>query len=66
MGITLKKELIQQVINSLKSIDVRGYESMEKTVSLVMLFENILVQADEMMKKQQEAPKTEATMEEAE
>lgn len=66
MGITLKKELIQQVINSLKSIDVRGYDSMEKTVSLVMLFENILAQADEMMKKQQEAPKTEATMEEAE
>lgn len=66
MGITLKKELIQQVINSLKSIDVRGYDSMEKTVSLVMLFENILTQADEMMKKQQEAPKTEATMEEAE
>lgn len=54
MGITLKRELIQQMVNTLKAIEPRGYDSMEKTVSLVMLLESILSQADEMAKKQAE------------
>ena len=61
MGITLNKDLILQVIKTLKGIDVRGYDSMDKLVGLVMLFENILKQADEMAKKKQEESKNEVT-----
>ena len=63
MGITLNKDLILQVIKTLKGIDVRGYESMDKLVGLVMLFENIIQQAEEMAKKQaeEEAKKQEET-----
>jgi hypothetical protein len=35
-------ELLQSVIATLKGIDVRGYESMDRLVGLVMLFERIL------------------------
>lgn len=54
MGITLKKELVQQIINTLKAIKPRGYESMDRLVGLVMLLESIIKQADEMAKKQTE------------
>lgn len=54
MGITLKRELIQQMVNTLKAIKPRGYESMDRIVGLVMLLESIIKQADEMAKKQAE------------
>ena len=54
MGITLKKELVQQIINTLQAIKPRGYESMDRLVGLVMLLESIIKQADEMAKKQTE------------
>ena len=38
---TISRELIESVILTLKSIDVRGYDSMDRLVGLVMLFERI-------------------------
>lgn len=38
---TISIELIESVILTLKSIDVRGYDSMDRLVGLVMLFERI-------------------------
>jgi len=38
----INDEMLQRVINTLKSIDVRGFDSMNKLVGLVMLFEDIL------------------------
>lgn len=38
----LDANLVAGVVNTLKQIDVRGYESMDRLVGLVMLFENIL------------------------
>ena len=37
--------MIHNVIYTLKQIDVRGYDSMDKLVGLVMLFQNTLAQA---------------------
>lgn len=37
--------MIRNVIYTLKQIDVRGYDSMDKLVGLVMLFQNTLAQA---------------------
>lgn len=38
----LKDEIIQSIISTLKEIDVRGFESMNRLVGLVMFFENVL------------------------
>ena len=38
----LEDEMIQRVISTLKEIDVRGFDSMNRLVGLVMFFENIL------------------------
>ncbi len=38
----LKKDAIQSIILTLKNIDVRGFDSMNRLVGLVMFFENIL------------------------
>lgn len=38
----LKKEAIQSIILTLKNIDVRGFDSMNRLVGLVMFFENLL------------------------
>lgn len=42
MEFRLSAETLQSIIFTLKSIDVRGYESMDRLVGLVMLFERIL------------------------
>ena len=39
--------MIQRVIETLKSLDVRGFDSMDRLVGLVMLFEKMLKQLDE-------------------
>lgn len=65
MGITLSKELIVRIINTLKKMDVRGYESMDMLVGLVNLFENVIERADEMA-KQQDDKSEDVTVEEAE
>lgn len=38
----VKDEVIQRIIFTLKEIDVRGFDSMNRLVGLVMLFEDIL------------------------
>lgn len=38
----LNRETILSVIKTLKELDVRGYDSMNRLVGLVMLFETIL------------------------
>lgn len=65
MGITLQKELIVRIINTLKKMDVRGYKSMDMLVGLVNLFENVIERADEMA-KQQDDKSEDVTVEEAE
>lgn len=42
MEYILNEHLIRSVIITLKGIDVRGYESMDALVGLVVLFEQIL------------------------
>lgn len=42
MDYTINRDLIFSVIKTLKEMDVRGYDSMNRLVGLVMLFENIL------------------------
>ena len=42
MKYEVTEELIKSVIETLKGIDVRGYDSMDRLVGLVMLFERIL------------------------
>ena len=42
MDYTINRDLILSVIKTLKEMDVRGYDSMNRLVGLVMLFENIL------------------------
>ena len=39
---TISTDLILSVIKTLKEIDVRGYDSMNRLVGLVILFEQIL------------------------
>ena len=38
----LSKDMIFSIIKTLKEMDVRGYDSMNRLVGLVMLFESIL------------------------
>ena len=42
MKYEVTEELLKSVIATLKGIDVRGYDSMDRLVGLVMLFERIL------------------------
>ena len=46
MEVRVNAQLIQQIINTLKGIKVRGYDSMDKLVGLVILFENLLNSAE--------------------
>ena len=41
MGVQIEMGLVTQIIATLKSIDVRGYDSMNKLVGLVLLFEDM-------------------------
>lgn len=41
MNITLSEELIQRIVYTLKQLDVRGYDSMDKLVGTVTLLERI-------------------------
>ena len=44
MNHEISEDAIQSVINTLKGIKVRGFDSMNRLVGLVMFFENILKQ----------------------
>ena len=44
----MTREVIVKVIETLKGIDVRGFDSMDKLVGLVMLFTNVLNEIDAM------------------
>ena len=44
MKYEISEGMLQNVILTLKNIDVRGYDSMDRLVGLVMFFENILNQ----------------------
>lgn len=50
----ITRETIVRVIETLKGIDVRGFESMDKLVGLVMLFTNILNDLDMMQEQQRQ------------
>ena len=45
MNITLSEDLILQITSTLKQVDVRGYDSMDRLVGTVTLLENIVAQA---------------------
>lgn len=53
----LNKDMIFSIIKTLKEMDVRGYDSMNRLVGLVMLFESILNNppVDEEVEQQKEA-----------
>lgn len=59
MNITLSKDLITRIIITLKQIDVRGYDSMDKLVGIVNLFEQINAQAEQMASQQSESEEKE-------
>lgn len=42
MNYNVPRDLIVRVISTLKEMDVRGFDSMNRLVGLVMLFESIL------------------------
>ena len=46
MEVRVNAQLIQQIINTLKGIKVRGYDSMDKLVGLVLLFQELLNNAE--------------------
>lgn len=48
MNITLSEELILQIAATLKQVDVRGYDSMDRLVGTVTLLENIVSQAHQI------------------
>lgn len=55
MSHKISDELIANVINSLKQIDVRGFDSMNILVGLVLLFDGILKSpAEEQEEKKEE------------
>jgi len=60
MNITLSEELVQRVINTLKELDVRGFDSMDRVVGLVTMFENIRAQARQFAIQQAEEAKKKA------
>jgi len=52
MNITLSENLILQITATLKQVDVRGYESMDRLVGTVTLLENIVSQAHQIAAQQ--------------
>lgn len=42
----ISKEDLGQMINTLKNIDVRGYESMNRLVATVVFLEGLLIQSN--------------------
>ena len=53
----LNENMITRVIATLKEIDVRGFDSMNRLVGLVMLFENVLQNMSEQAAQEgQETP----------
>jgi hypothetical protein len=46
--------LIQRIIFTLKQLDVRGYDSMDKLVGVVSLLEKIVEQAEKQKEEQKE------------
>ena len=57
MNITLSVQLITRIIFTLKQLDVRSYDSMDKLVGVVSLLEKIVEQAEkEQEENQQEQP----------
>ena len=53
----LDENMITRVIATLKEIDVRGFDSMNRLVGLVMLFENVLQNMSEQAaQEKQETP----------
>ena len=53
----ISRETIFSIIHTLKEMDVRGYDSMNRLVGLVMLFENVL-NAPPVEKKEESADGT--------
>lgn len=53
----LNRDTILSVVKTLKELDVRGYDSMNRVVGLVMLFESVLSNppADAEVEPQKEA-----------
>lgn len=52
----IDETMIMRVIATLKEIDVRGFDSMNRLVGLVMLFENVLQSMNEQAEAEQENP----------
>lgn len=53
----IDETMIMRVIATLKEIDVRGFDSMNRLVGLVMLFENVLQNMSEQAaQEEQETP----------
>ena len=53
----IDETMIMRVIATLKEIDVRGFDSMNRLVGLVMLFENVLQNMSEKAaQEEQETP----------
>ncbi len=53
----MDENMIMRVIATLKEIDVRGFDSMNRLVGLVMLFENVLQNMSEQAaQEEQETP----------
>lgn len=52
MNITLSEDLILQITATLKQVDARGYDSMDRLVGTVTLLENIVSQAHQIAAQQ--------------
>ena len=52
--VRISAQYLQQIIATLKRIKVRGYDSMDKLVGLVILFENLASNAEEAQRQQAE------------
>lgn len=52
--VRINMQYLQQIIATLKSLKVRGYDSMDKLVGLVILFENLANNAEEAQRQQAE------------
>lgn len=56
----LNQNMILSIIQTLKEMDVRGFDSMNRLVGLVALFENILNNPVEEKKEEKEVVVTDA------
>jgi len=52
----IDETVIMRVIATLKEIDVRGFDSMNRLVGLVMLFDSVLQSMREQTEAEQENP----------